>query len=324
MLSELQTALNNYQTAAQKLIDDTINGISDKYTARYDDLVNKQDSLIEKMKSAADLFDVSGAGVMTVNDIQAQTEQIKEYANRLERIKEKVSSELFDTITSYDMKEGAAFIDRLLALSAEDLEAYNQAYAEKMAAANEAASNIYKSDFEKVAADYTDEINSAFSGFDEQLAELGQQAMKGFIDGFTKNTDYMDKNIRTFVDSMIALFKDKLKIKSPSKVMAEIGEYTGEGFNKGLLSVVKTVQDTASQLASAVSTPLNGFSNNLSGIVPNDALNGATGANSVVNNYNLVQNNNSPKALSALETYQARRRQIAMLKAATMYSVKGA
>lgn len=36
--------------------------------------------------------------------------------------------------------------------------------------------------------------------------------------------------------------------------------------------------------------------------------------NNVTNNYNLVQNNTSPKALSALDTYRARRQQIAMLK----------
>ena len=42
-----------------------------------------------------------------------------------------------------------------------------------------------------------------------------------------------------------------------------------------------------------------------------------TGGRSTVNNntYNLVQNNTSPKALTALETYQARRQQVAMLKA---------
>lgn len=324
MISEYQKALNEYQTAAQKLIDDTINGISDKYTARYDELVSKQDNLIEKMKSAADLFDVSSAGVMTVNDIQAQTKQIRDYANRLEQIKEKVSSELFDTITSYDMKEGSAFVDRLLALSAEDLEAYNQAYTEKMEAASDAAKNIYKADFSKVASDYETEINTAFKGIDKQLATLGQQAMQGFINGLTKNTDYMDSSIKTFIQAMISEFKSALKIKSPSKVMFEIGEYTGEGFKEGLVSLISDIKDTASQLASAVSTPLNGFNGNLSGIVPNGALTGATGANSVVNNYNLVQNNTSPKSLSALETYQARRRQIAMMKAATMYSVKGA
>ena len=41
---------------------------------------------------------------------------------------------------------------------------------------------------------------------------------------------------------------------------------------------------------------------------------GSAGGNSVVNNYNLVQNNTSPKSLSALDTYRARRQQIAMLK----------
>ena len=39
--------------------------------------------------------------------------------------------------------------------------------------------------------------------------------------------------------------------------------------------------------------------------------------NNVTNNYNLVQNNTSPKSLSALETYQARRQQIALVKAMT-------
>ena len=42
-----------------------------------------------------------------------------------------------------------------------------------------------------------------------------------------------------------------------------------------------------------------------------------TSGTNVVNNYSLVQNNTSPKALTALETYQARRAQIAMIQAAT-------
>ena len=320
MISDFQTAVNEYQQSAQKLIDDTINGITDTYNTRYDDLINKQESLIDKLKTASDLFEVSGAGVMTLGDIREQTKQIRDYTNKLQTIKEKVSSELFDQIATYDLKEGGAFIDRLLQMSAEDLEAYNQAYTEKMKAANEAATNIYKSDFEKVADDYEKTINSAFSGFDEQLADLGKQAMEGFVAGLTKNTDYMDKNIKTFVDAMLDTFKKDLQIASPSKVMAEIGEYTGEGFNQGLLSLVGSVKDTASQLASAVTRPLDGFNGDISGIIPNSGLNGFTGANSVVNNYNLVQNNNSPKSLSALETYQARRRQIAMMKAATMYA----
>ena len=44
---------------------------------------------------------------------------------------------------------------------------------------------------------------------------------------------------------------------------------------------------------------------------------GTAGSGSRITNntYNLVQNNTSPKALTALETYQARRQQVAMIKA---------
>lgn len=321
MISEFQTAINQYQTAAKALIDDTINGITDKYNQRYNELISKQDSLINKLKSAGDLFEVSGAGVMTVNDIQEQTKQIKDYTAKLAKIKEKVSSDLFDQIASYDMKEGGAFIDRLLSMSESDLNAYNEAYTEKMQAASEAANSIYKSDFDKVASDYKNEINSAFKGIDKQLQELGNQAMKGFVDGLTKNTNYLDSNVKTFVKSMVDTFKKQLQIKSPSRVMFGIGEYTGEGFDNGLMSMVKGVQETARKIANAASMPLEGVTDNLNGLKSvvgqNNGLYGGTN-NNVVNNYNLVQNNNSPKALTALETYQARRRQIAMMKAATI------
>ena len=173
--------------------------------------------------------------------------------------------------------------------------------------------------FDKIASDYNNEISTAFNELPKQLKSLGEQCMKGFVNGLTKNTDYMNKNVKTFVKAMVDEFKKDLKIKSPSKVMFSIGEYTGEGFNDGLMSVVRSVQDTAATIAGAVSSPLNDFGTNL-GMVKSAVGTGVNGVNnsSVVNNYNLVQNNTSPKPLSALETYQARRRQIAMMKAATM------
>ena len=103
--------------------------------------------------------------------------------------------------------------------------------------------------------------------------------------------------------------------------MFGIGEFTGEGFDNGLMSVITNIQKTAGEIASAVSTPLDGVTADIGGIRSSVAQGGAGGVNggnvSTVNNYNLVQNNTSPKALTALETYQARRRQISMMKAAT-------
>lgn len=320
MLSEYQDALNEYQMKAQALIDSTINGITDKYTQRYDELIGKQDSLISKLKEAGDLFEVSGAGVMTVNDLKAQTKAITDYTSKLQKIKAKVSSELFDQIVSYDMDQGSAFLDRILAMSANDLNAYNKAYTEKMQAAQKAGENIYSADLKKVSSDYQKELNAAFAKIPGQLAQLGKEAMKGFVNGLTQNTDYMNKNIKTFVKAMVANFKKQLKIKSPSRVMMEIGEYTFEGFADPLRDGIKTVRGIIKDMASEVSAPLFDAGIN-AGTVRQVAAAGLPGrsvtSSNVVNNYNLVQNNSSPRPLTALETYRARRRQINMVKALT-------
>ena len=143
--------------------------------------------------------------------------------------------------------------------------------------------------------------------------------MKGFLSGLTTNTNYMSKEIKTFVKGMVATFKKQLKIKSPSKVMFEIGDYTMQGFTDAIKDSVSAVRAAVNEVASEVSTPISGMSAG-AGLVRSTASGGIGGSSSVsnvTNNYNLVQNNTSPKPLSALETYQARRRQISMVKALT-------
>lgn len=321
-ISDFSEAINSYSSKAQDLINSTINGIADKYQSKYDALISKQDELVSKLKSAGNLFEVSGAGIMTISDIKEQTKQITDYTAALAQIKTKVSSELFDEIASYDMKEGKAFIDRLLMMSASDLDAYNKAYTEKMKAAEKAGEQIYSQDIQKVGDEYQKELNKALSDLPKQLEELGKQSMTGFVNGLTKNTDYMSKEVKTFINSMLATFKKKLKIKSPSRVMEVIGDYTGEGFVLGLKDTINSVRDVASEMAKAAAVPLEDLQKdvNLSRAAVNTSGEGGAvgiGSSTVVNNYNLTQNNTSPKSLSALETYRARRQQIELVKALT-------
>lgn len=316
MLNQLQDALSNYRKSAEDLVESAITSITDTYDERYSALIDKQDNLVAKLREAADLFEVGSSGVMIIGDVTEQTKQIREYTQKLQDIKKKVSAELFDQITQYDMKEGAAFTDYLLNMTAEELDAYNAAYTDKLLAASEAAESIYGQDIKDVAADYQKEILSAFDDLPAQLEDLGMQALKGFIDGFSLNTDYMTTEIKTFVKGMIDQFKSQLQIHSPSRVTFSLGEYTGEGFVDGVMSLMRRAKAAASELASAVSSPLDGISGEIASFraaAPQSAY--GPGAGGVVNNYNLVQNNNSPKSLSALETYQARRRQIALVKA---------
>lgn len=322
MLSEFSNAMSEYQTQAQELINNTINGISDTYQAKYDALVSKQDNLISKLQSAGDLFEISSAGIMTVNDIKAQTENIREYAAKLQKIKSRVSSDLFDQIASYDMEQGGAFMDRLLSLSDADLKAYSDAYDEKMQVANELAKNTYASDFDDVAKEYQTALKSAFSGLPKKLEALGKQTMSGFIKGLQLNTDYLDSSVKTIIKGMISQFKKQLNIHSPSKVMEKLGDFTGQGYVSGLKNTVNSVKSAVKNISDSVSLPLAGVKSSISGAKSTIGGTGAQMRNvqnstTIINNYNLTQNNTSPKSLSALDTYRARRQQVSMVKAMT-------
>ena len=312
MMSEFTSAMNEYATQAQQLIDDTMNDISDTYQSQYDALVSKQDNLIEKLKSAGDLFNVSSANVMTINDIQAQTAAIKQYADKLKQIKEKVSSDLFDEIASYDMDQGEAFIDQLLAMSEEELQAYSDAYDEKMSLSEQLAEDLYQSDFDKIADEYEDAITQAFADLPATLETLGYQVMQGFLSGLTTNTDYMSDAIKTFVSGMIDQFKDQLGIHSPSKVAAELGAFTGEGFANGLVDMVNTVKKAAQEITDTVASNLDwqgdisGARSALQTAVNSTGLNSSAGTvdGTTTQIINFNQTNNSPKALDRLTIYR--------------------
>ena len=315
-IDAFENALEQYQDKANDLIESTISGITEKYSEKYDALIDKQEDLISKLKSAGDLFDISGAGVMTVNDIKEQTKAITEYTDKLANIKKKVSGELFDAIADFDMKEGSAYIDRLLSMSAKDLEAYNKAYSEKMRAAEKAGDTIYKSEIQKVGKDYQTEIDKAFKNLPNQLKALGNEAMKGFVDGLGSDTDYMKTSVQTLINGMIAQFREGLDMHSPSRVMAELADNTMSGYAGELKTWLADLRSMAQKLAGTVSAPfapgqLSGY-----GAIAGQ-IGGSVSNSSVINNYNLVQNNTSPKALTALETYQARRQQLSMIRALT-------
>lgn len=319
MLSEFQGAMSDYQSAAQKLIDDTINGITETYNKRYDELIAKQDNLVSKMESLTGILDVSTAGVGTMKDLKEQTRQIREYAERLRKVKGMVPEDLFAAISQMDPKEANYAMDQILSYSEAELAEYLRDWREQKDAIDEIKEDIFEEDFEQVSEDYTKDVEDAFATLPDKLAELGADSLKGFVDGFLKNTDYMEDGVQTFVKSMVDQFKSALGIASPSKVLRTIGEYTGDGFAVGLKSMIGKVTGVVDSMAHAVATPLDGMTVGV-GSAKSAMANGAggvTNVSTVTNNYSLVQNNTSPKSLSALETYQARRQQIAMVKALT-------
>ena len=295
MMTDFAKAMSEYKDKAYAYVDEVIGGIADKYNNAYDALLSKQDSLIEKMRSAGELFEISTAGVMTVNDITTQTQQIKDYADKLKAVKGKVSSELFDEIASYDMKEGSAFLDYLLAMDEETFKAYNEAFSTKYQLSEQLANELYSDDFSQLGEQYNKAMKSAFAIIPSTLEELGRQSMQSFIKGLKEDTQYMSKEVKSIIKEVTSTFKQENAWK----------------WTDGLTGAFNALKLATQDLMDSASVKLN--LGDISGIQQSIPQQSTT--TSVVNNYNLVQNNTSPKSLSALETYTARRQQLAMLKA---------
>lgn len=317
-LAGFTEALSKFGSEAESLVAETIDGITETYQAKWDNLTNLQETMLSKLQGFGDLFTVSGAGVMTVNDIKKQTEDIKAYMENLNAIKGKVSKELFNQIAAYDVDQGKAFMEQLLAMSDAELKIYNDAFTEKMNVSEELSKNIYKSDFDNVSKDYCNAIDKAFKGLDEQLKELGKQCMSGFVSGLKEDTDYLSKVVKEVTNSIITEFKKNLQINSPSKITTAFGEFLDLGIVNGLKNKVTQVKKAVKEVASttAMSFDMDSLIGAKASVRGGQqaARQSVTNVTYVTNKYEFTQNNTSPKALSRKDIYRQTKNQLAFAK----------
>jgi hypothetical protein len=83
-----------------------------------------------------------------------------------------------------------------------------------------------------------------------KVAQVGGDIMAGLAKGITGSAGKVVSAMSGAVGGAIAAAKRQLGIASPSKVFAEIGGYTGEGFVKGVDSSAPAANDAVANLAS--------------------------------------------------------------------------
>ena len=101
----------------------------------------------------------------------------------------------------------------------------------------------------KISSSYTDvrssmttwanDIKSTFEGSGENtLAKKFKNIAKNVVDGFSGGiVDFLSSSIekvKNWADSLVSAVKDKLGIKSPSRVFKQLGVFSVEGYNAGI------------------------------------------------------------------------------------------
>nr|WP_236745622.1 hypothetical protein [Mycobacteroides abscessus] len=95
-------------------------------------------------------------------------------------------------------------------------------------------------------------IQSFFADAGSWLIAAGQQLVQGFINGMSDMIGAAVAKAREFASRVKNAVTDFLGIHSPSRVMHDLGQYTGQGFADGLESQKEKITNVAADIAKSV------------------------------------------------------------------------
>lgn len=156
-----------------------------------------------------------------IQQLQSDVTKSQNFASMLDQLKTKgVSGDLIGQIASAGITGGGMWTaDSLLKASPEEIAKINQLQGQLTTAADKAGT---------AAA-------TAMYG-------AGVQAAQGLVDGLKAQQKAIEAQMAAIAATMVTAIKQALGIKSPSRVMAQIGNYTALGFAQGMTDKEKDVK----------------------------------------------------------------------------------
>ena len=133
-------------------------------------------------------------------------------------------------------------------------------------------------------------IRSGFAGLPDYLRGVGYNAGEGLYDGLASWGGSLNQLARSIANSVSSTLRNVLQIRSPSKVMEQIGMYTGEGIEVGL-------EKSAAGIYSAVNAIAGGITSGIPTQIPVE-LSGINAAQSITAEREAMQAAPSAELLS--------------------------
>ncbi len=287
-ISAYSTAIKDGTAKAVKQVSDTLTKIGDKAQDKYDDIADKQKDLRDNLNDTGDLWTLNSNGTVGLNNLKDETKQINAFGANLLKLKKKLPKGMMAEIAGLDAEEGKAVTDKILSLSAKQLKEYVKSYNDRTKASKNISSKYYADEVKSVKTQYNKQITDAYAELPKKIEAIGKSTMDGFSKGMKSGTKGMSKDIKKISNDIVKQFKKSLKIHSPSKVFAVLGEYSGLGYLEGFSDKVNGVKGGL-----AASLPLSEVGR--AGVA-------REGARNVQNNF--TQNIYAPKQPSRIELYR--------------------
>jgi len=154
-------------------------------------------------------------------------------------------------------------------------------------------------EFNSLQSQLNTAANSVGKTTADALYGAGLRAAQGIVKGLQSQQKAIEAQMLKIANSMVAAIKKALKIKSPSRIMFNLGQFTSEGLAEGIESLRRQVEQAAQKLATASIIPTVRLG--LTGAT-STAQNGAGGATTVGGTTNIL--NQTVNALPGMNAKQ--------------------
>lgn len=161
------------------------------------------------------------------------------------------------TNTTQDMINATAMIPDTKAFAMNGLAATNS-YSNSLVTGTSAVT--------KAAEENATAVTDTFKGID--LYDCGTNAMQGFVNGINAMRSSVMSTANSIANSVKSTINSVLDIHSPSRVMEESGEFTGEGLVLGITKMIDKVKSAAQGLSDSTVEPFATKTTNVQAISP--------------------------------------------------------
>ena len=229
-----------------KTVEDAVKEIESEYSGMLKDISSEQDAYKNKLLDVAELFtsekkkDKEGNEyeLFTLENIDKQIKAVEAYDNKLKKLEARgAGAGLVSYVQGLSQDDSEKVMHVLGTMTDEQLKAYSDKYDKLINTVNQRAEERYAPQVEAVNAGFVEKIRAIMGELPEEMSKVGTDSIDGFIKGFTGKQSELIDSVSKYCDGLLGSFKSNLDINSPSKETEALGEYAGEGFEKGLASI---------------------------------------------------------------------------------------
>lgn len=147
-------------------------------------------------------------------------------------------------------------------------------------------------------------IGSWFSGLGGQMLGAGRNIIDGLVKGISGGKDAVVNKIKEIASNSLQAIKDFFGIKSPSRVMAQMGTYMMQGWSIGMDKSSSMAISSAQRASSGVLGTFDNLTSPTLGIDGTGSLSGSYGSRTanITNNY-VVNNQADAEIISKQQAY---------------------